>query len=535
MHPALKQHDIVALVFAQLDNEESYETRLTTNFVEGSLDRCRLERSQRQTMLSCALTCRFFKEPAMDILWKELDSPTPLLRLISCCRGIDGRLVLNGPLISEELERFRNHARRVRTLRYECSRTDMIDPLVFSRLSLYLGTPILPRLRTLVWEISSRSAVPLTLITPSMECICILFRWDCGTMTILDHTTATLGIELLYKTLVTTCASIKTIHICGLYLELPPVVQLTVFRSLKSLTLITSRYLEGLRVPGGSLFSHEQLATLSEVADLVHLRLDVTGLTVIGTAQYRFRSLAHVTLLGYPCNISTVLDAIQSSPITKISLVLFGYDEEVGVMLRTIGFPSLKVLAVELSEWIDYEPLFPEPLAAHHLLESLLKCRDLERLHIETELLPVSMRDHHIWSMAQAWPHLIDLSWNFESEPNPPTVASLVAFMKHCPNLNRLSIPIDLTISLPDNLSFSTHGLEVLKARGPWNPECEYDAAQWLVCLFPNLNSIEMMDAVAGSNVDDLLEVYQALQRERSMLVKQFTSSCHAEQENARV
>lgn len=37
----------------------------------------------RKSLLSAALTCRAFRSPALDILWQQMDSDIPLLRLLS--------------------------------------------------------------------------------------------------------------------------------------------------------------------------------------------------------------------------------------------------------------------------------------------------------------------------------------------------------------------------------------------------------------------------------------------------------------------
>jgi len=70
--------DIICLHFSPLPRPPRDDTIL--------FPKCKFDRMEsmirRRTLLSCALTCRAFKQSAMDVLWSSLESVKPLLSLL---------------------------------------------------------------------------------------------------------------------------------------------------------------------------------------------------------------------------------------------------------------------------------------------------------------------------------------------------------------------------------------------------------------------------------------------------------------------
>ncbi|KAG2144263.1 hypothetical protein DEU56DRAFT_236502 [Suillus clintonianus] len=106
-------------------------------------------------LAALARTCRTFKEPALDILWKDIRGFKPL---ISCLpEGISstdtqGYLTLKRPLLDGEWRLIDRNARRIRSFTVIGSELDTIDNNVMQALiSTPSPTPLLPNLRILRW------------------------------------------------------------------------------------------------------------------------------------------------------------------------------------------------------------------------------------------------------------------------------------------------------------------------------------------------------------------------------------------------
>ncbi|KAG1812812.1 uncharacterized protein BJ212DRAFT_1368295 [Suillus subaureus] len=102
-----------------------------------------------------ARTCRKFKEPALDVLWKHLNGFKPL---ISCLpegvsnRDRRGNLTLRRPLLAGEWRLIHQYARRVHSFTVSGSELDIIDNHVMQALmSAPSPTSIFPNLRSLRW------------------------------------------------------------------------------------------------------------------------------------------------------------------------------------------------------------------------------------------------------------------------------------------------------------------------------------------------------------------------------------------------
>ncbi|KAF9231636.1 hypothetical protein BU15DRAFT_14666, partial [Melanogaster broomeanus] len=136
----------------------------------------------KETLYSLAVTCRAFKETALDVLWFDLDSLHPLLQClpVDFHRRSDGcvvsdpsyvtRLViftlalqlLDRALEPEDFEVFQKYAPRVRTVAYRRRSHDLSKDLVriLSNFPCTPGTALLPNLKALVWDGDSDEIMP---------------------------------------------------------------------------------------------------------------------------------------------------------------------------------------------------------------------------------------------------------------------------------------------------------------------------------------------------------------------------------------
>ncbi|KAG6828239.1 hypothetical protein H0H92_008673 [Tricholoma furcatifolium] len=70
--------------------------------------------SSKKSLLSAALTCSVLRDPAIDILWKSMDSIFPLLRLLPTVELVNGVYMICGVIRDENMSRFRFYAHKIR-------------------------------------------------------------------------------------------------------------------------------------------------------------------------------------------------------------------------------------------------------------------------------------------------------------------------------------------------------------------------------------------------------------------------------------
>ncbi|KAG1757081.1 hypothetical protein EDB19DRAFT_2033285 [Suillus lakei] len=170
------------------------------------------ELSSRATLAALARTCRKFKEPALDILWKDITGFTPL---ISCLPGgvtkkKRGKLTFKRPLFDREWRFIDRYACRIRSFRVSDAELDIGNrfKLIQTLISARLPTPLLPNLRSLVWcddrEWSRFYPLLRTLLRPTI------------TFLKLGYIISTPSSLALLASLGVQCPSIQELH-CDIY------------------------------------------------------------------------------------------------------------------------------------------------------------------------------------------------------------------------------------------------------------------------------------------------------------------------------
>ncbi|OAX35775.1 hypothetical protein K503DRAFT_802542 [Rhizopogon vinicolor AM-OR11-026] len=128
------------------------------------------------TTAALARTCRLFKEPALNTLWKNIIGLTPL---ISCLpEGVSertqGYVTLTRLLSPEEWNTVGQYARRIRSLIiYDSQLARIDDRLMQLLISMPSPTPLLQNLRSLEWWDDRECFFPLlrTLLVPTISSV----------------------------------------------------------------------------------------------------------------------------------------------------------------------------------------------------------------------------------------------------------------------------------------------------------------------------------------------------------------------------
>lgn len=116
------------------------------------------------TLAALAATCRKFKEPALDTLWKDITGFRPLISclLSGITRKRRGKSVLRRPFSDGEWRLINQYARRIRSFTVSDVELDVLgNQFMQALLSAPLSTPLLPNLRSLVWDDTRERFHPL--------------------------------------------------------------------------------------------------------------------------------------------------------------------------------------------------------------------------------------------------------------------------------------------------------------------------------------------------------------------------------------
>ncbi|KAJ6521807.1 hypothetical protein DFH09DRAFT_1424500 [Mycena vulgaris] len=127
---------------------------------------------RNESLVNILLTCKAFTEPALDLLWRELTSLRPLLKLLPSFTEASGVNMLLGPLDAANFFRFDYYAIKVRSLEQTAPEEITMHSSLFMRLAQEHPAILLPRLERL--HIATRAQLDsgtLLLLPPSLRSV----------------------------------------------------------------------------------------------------------------------------------------------------------------------------------------------------------------------------------------------------------------------------------------------------------------------------------------------------------------------------
>lgn len=117
-------------------------------------------------------TCRLFHEPALNVLYKSLESLRPLLFCIPTIFTIGNRITMLKEFRLSDWQRMHYYAKRVHSLRVSDQEEVVIDKTILQALAISsLTPPMFPHLKRLWWSGNSADALPLlcSLVNAKLE------------------------------------------------------------------------------------------------------------------------------------------------------------------------------------------------------------------------------------------------------------------------------------------------------------------------------------------------------------------------------
>ncbi|KAG6329549.1 hypothetical protein ID866_9540 [Astraeus odoratus] len=444
----------------------------------------------RQTLVSLAITCRFFHNPALDILWEKLDSLDPLFMLLPK-RVWDGKHHFLTSIKKKDWTTFGKYASRVKVLARPYSRLsarsqyNAIMALVKCREAN--SSPLLPNLTELVWE--DLGLYNVTRLVPSSLRHLIGERVTSITLNIYDSSLISVLSELWLA-----CPNVTSFTVRVPPPSFPHVIavvrQWTKLRSFRSLALpqgmmdelLTSVGLECLSIelgnPGDPTFSGILPGTLRAFS------------LYEGNAECHAQYLGNV--YGSPQEL-TLRVCVDGSSIEGVAKLLH-------LLPERFDHAALHEFSSELTS--SYEPGLRTFQLDSRFLRPLFAFRNLRTVDLETYGIG-GLDDAALDAIARAWPALENfaLGTGSTSLTRPQTTMNaLVALLRHCPSLTRLHLPFDATVvvqavEIPDGVV----NVRITSMKVGYSPIQDADAiAAYLARLMPQLRSIASSRHPAG-------------------------------------
>ncbi|KAG1884721.1 hypothetical protein F4604DRAFT_185587 [Suillus subluteus] len=429
----------------------------------------------RESLAALATTCKAFYDPAMDLLWGEIEIES----LLGCVMRLHPLIYCSGrlwnwgegvrPLSADEVHQFLRHSARVRSLTILSNRLLHLFSVIPGELYDF------PRLKS------------LTISTKYLN----LF---------LSHT-------LHRRHLVTADEDLRSIVTCCATLEHLNVITPDTANAIDSTSDALSRISDIVR-------SCKQLVTLScplfDWAAWRHLS-NLPTLTRLDVGDTRSDPAPPWPLDRDIANFSPF------SNVTVLSFLLHSAAYAITLMQHS-QFPSLKEFKMD----VDLLPL-PEADQLFHALTNCKACETLEKIrvyssyheydpqnnslsviphfhcftHLRTLHLAcfdfcINLDDNILLEAMSNWPHMRDLDIeDLRLHHSPITFRGIFTAIRLCPQLHTLQVPIDSTTVNIDVEPIQHTSLRTLELKTPWFKIAEAEAlARIIFSCLPRINRV---------------------------------------------
>ena len=511
------------------------------------LERCR-------TLACCARVCTSFLDPALDVLWRALNSIHPILQLLpittidrtvsSPCHDLEyGQYAnLRTPLCLQVMltevtparwARFQQYAQRVRVL-IRPNAIDYVHQSVWMLLgSLLQGAPLLPRLVRLSLDILvNRPADYLCLLSPSLRNLELSFNDN--SREILRGMEAPIALAFL-QVVIPKVPDLETLllpsHSTRRFCE-------KFVQSLAGFATLRSLHIGHSNLP----VNHAALLALSHMSSLHSLHITLSpGHNARGNGSsrrsptYIFPCLQDLNIDGTLGDLAQFFDSAELQTLIKLTIsakpnVGLEPDWKVAVHLILATLPQgLRSLRFMTSEYCHK---FPKSSTTYSVLELFEPCLSFINLEVFEAIFCVyepHLGDEDIIGLASAWPklHIMCISY-YDSwvQPSPlrrPTVRTLIELAQlaqRCPSLHEFEVStLDVSsMCAKGAIPAACHrGLRALKIHtlvGGTTVDNLSDFALMLDSLFPRLDTNATDIKPVKCDVGALLEDVQAQRRQ---------------------
>ncbi|KAJ7577012.1 hypothetical protein C8J56DRAFT_1031734 [Mycena floridula] len=412
-------------------------------------------------LVPAARTCKAWKDPALDAVWRHLGSIQPLLDLIIPSRPTSPGI-------------FYYYAVRVRSI--SLRQSFEVDPGL-----LPLFKHAFPRLSSIDLYCPTSGNLAIVRAVPNLRQL----TWNLGSKPHPEFDTP--------KSLETLCLRGKA--------------SASLSSSLSSMTELRS-----LSLFLGSSLTEDTLNTISSLPNLTLLKVHVDHLFddhLPSDLQYitgEFPSLSTLQIRGDATFIALLLNKMQSNQLLTLHIELTTVSIDSCSNLLTVIRRKSQTLHdltiehhIELDDLDSYTdtPLDGANIFPFDIISLLAPLSGLRRLTLDTTI-PPTLSNQNVEKLVKWWPNLISLDLGSHIPPNyspKMDLASLNVFARALVDLESLVIPLDMTklnkdVMEPSLVSRSKLARLTITAATPVDP---LSMAQYLGSLFPSLEQLDGM------------------------------------------
>lgn len=464
MHPALLVSELLTIIFRHLQ----------------SLESCSLD-SPKRSLTSCAVTCRAWKEPALRIIWEQLDSLLPLMRLFPTDAFSNGSHAptfwrFKRSLRPSDWTAYTRYSTLVRHLAFREGRdvvASALIALVVQRPAHFQRNPLLPNLVSLKWTASVDTSLTLCaiLVPPGLGSLTINLV---GAETYSAERNDTTG--GLLCTIADLAPNLKELHlnIDKLWAVSDVVIPIKSLCKLETLTLDVGSI--GAYIVRG-LCQHPTIRKF--VIDLCGVEESfLTHLLAHRAQAGEFPALEEMILLADINIVNTTLSNLIRAPLTRLAISTFtlAHTDSLAHCFMHIAENSPNLTSLTLITSL-LDSTLHQPLKLAHL-SPLAALRDLAVLSIELGF-PIQLDDAGLISFIQGLPCLTSLVLSPAPEWAPAgwrprtTMRSLEWISQYAPQITNLGVALDLSIESTVEVPVETPRQENTLSMTPPYYECE--------------------------------------------------------------
>ncbi|KAL6304435.1 hypothetical protein BKA93DRAFT_783990 [Sparassis latifolia] len=452
-HRALQVYDILREIFQYIAPTSGSHN-----------DPVEVIKANRTTLSGAARVCVAFLDPALDVLWDELDSIQPALRLLPAVeiaeplidlRVDDHSYYLKSDITPQRWARFHYYANRVHKIFFFSGPSpDTRDAVLMKLTELNGDQPLLPFLQRLYYV----HAVPydttiLSFVSPSLQYLALYYKAQSREGQRFGRP------ELAFSSVLTAVSAkapqLKTFYSSGI----PHPISLAAITASRHLTNIEidPRYCDA-----------DLMRALSALEELQVLKIELYSLGANFVCRRGFASLRVLTANGPLRNVIMLLEAITSPHLRTLRMVGEERSNDFSRPWRrctaTIAaqFPGLHVLQLQLQDLvyakldfdadieIEGELVDPEN-AFTATMQPLMALRDLRDIELVLRK-PLSPSTDTLVEIGQSWSKLTSFRLMYEFVDGGTTIDPrfLVDFVSFSPSLTNLALPsVDFKLLVP--------------------------------------------------------------------------------------
>ncbi|KAG0700855.1 hypothetical protein DFH29DRAFT_1000766 [Suillus ampliporus] len=402
--------------------------------------------TQGASLPALASTCRAFEHPALNVLWRDLQSVGPLVRCLpSDLFSVDqGRMVLQKPLDGKMWDTLFKYTSRVHSITVSESGSRGDRALIELVTVLMLSCPstpasLFPNLRKLAWRADGIAEFLRMVLVPSILVLDVQISSTSPAFLSVLSSLGTLCPHLQNMTVTVNLrrATDDLLHKISPFIA-QPIPQLHHLHTL-SVWDLGSQGIEHLM----------QLRALQSLS----LNLKTSSawdtkspLQFPGFHDLKFLRLSTSTL-QHASNFFSSLQVVRSKEI-EVSFASRIARSSAGSTMLSEFFAILQEKCDnEKLEFFSLKGVSGLVLTAPSILTPLHACSNLTRLVIE-RVCDISMSDEELCQLVRAWPKLQVLKINCSVSLDTttiPTFHGLIGLLRLCPALTSLALVIDAT------------------------------------------------------------------------------------------